>query len=127
MLGFYTYDVNNPPATVNNISVINVIFPNVSFQGSGGGLVSGNKVLIGRFPADTKIGWAILQNAYNGTVNPNATTFFSDTWLNPESNSSLKQHTVQLLDPGRNIVLMGFEDMRRDNGADNDFNDAIFM
>ncbi len=126
VLGFYTYDVNNPPATVNNISVINVIYPNVSFQGSGGGLVSGNKVLIGRFPADTKIGWAILQNAYNGTVNPNATTFFSDTWLNPESNSSLKQHTVQLLDPGRNIVLMGFEDMRRDNGADNDFNDAIF-
>ncbi|MHC1774084.1 MAG: LruC domain-containing protein [Lentimicrobium sp.] len=126
VLGFYTYDVNNPPATVNNISAINVIYPNVSFQGSGGGLVSGNKVLIGRFPADTKIGWALLQNAYNGTVNPNATTFFSDSWLNPESNSNLKQHTVQLLDPGRNIVLMGFEDMRRDNGSDNDFNDAIF-
>lgn len=127
-LGFYTYDVNNPPASVNDISAITVIYPNVSFAGSGGGLVSGNKVLLGRFPADTKIGWALLQNGFSGgNVNPNALTFFSDSWLNPESNSTQKQHTVMLLDPGRDIVLMGFEDLRRDlSSCDNDFNDAIF-
>lgn len=127
VLGFYTYDANNPPATVNDITQISVIFPNVSYQGSGGGLVSGNKVYIGRFQANVKIGWALLQNAYNGTtVNPNATTFFSDTWLNPEANSNLKQHNVQLFDPGRELVLMGFEDLRRDGSCDNDFNDAVF-
>jgi len=126
VLGFYTYDANNPPATVNNISAITIIFPNVSFVGSGGGLVSGNKVHLGTFPPNTKIGWAVLQNAFNGTINPNATTFYSDKWLNPEVNPNLKQHTVQLLDPGRDIVLLSFEDLRRDGSCDNDFNDAIF-
>jgi LruC domain-containing protein len=126
VLGFYTYDVNNPPATVNNISSISIIYPNVSFQGSGGGLISGNKVLLGRFPANVKIGWALLQNAFNGTVNPNAPIFYSDSWLNPETNSNIKQHTVQLLDPGRDLVIMSFEDQRRDGSCDNDFNDAIF-
>ncbi len=44
VLGFYTYDANNPPASVNDITQISVIFPNVSYYGSGGGLISGNKV-----------------------------------------------------------------------------------
>jgi len=126
VLGFYTYDINHPPASVSDISAITIIYPNVSFSGSGGGLVSGNKVLIGRFPANTKVGWALLQNAFNGTVNPNALTFFSDSWLNPETNPTLRQHTVMLLDPGRDIVLLSFEDIKRDNFSDNDFNDAIF-
>lgn len=126
VIGYYTYDANTPPATVNDISQISVIFPNVSYQGSGGGLVSGNKVYIGRFQANVRIGWALLQNAYNGTVNPNATTFYSDSWLNPESNANLKQHNVQLYDPGRGLVIMGFEDQRRDGYCDNDFNDAVF-
>ncbi len=126
VLGFYTYDANSPPSTVNDISQISVIFPNISFQGSGGGLISGNKVYIGRYQANTKIGWAMLQNAYNGTVNPNATTFYSDSWLNPEANANLKQHNVQLFDPGRGLVIMGFEDLRRDGSCDNDFNDAVF-
>ncbi|MBK6345586.1 MAG: LruC domain-containing protein [Bacteroidales bacterium] len=125
-IGFYTYDVNDPPATVSDITSITIIYPNVSYQGSGGGLISGNKVLLGRFPANTRIGWVMLQNAFNGTVNPNALAFYSDSWLNPESNANRKQHALMLLDPGRDLVLLSFEDQRRDGSCDNDFNDAIF-
>jgi len=125
-IGFYTYDVNDPPTSISDISAITVIYPNVSFLGSGGGLISGNKVLLGRFQANTRIGWVMLQNAFSGTVNPNALAFYSDSWLNPESNANRKQHALMLLDPGRDLVLLSFEDQRRDGSCDNDFNDAIF-
>jgi len=125
-IGFYTYDLNDPPSSVSDISGITVIYPNVSYLGSGGGLISGNKVLLGRFPANTRIGWVMLQNAFSGTVNPNALAFYSDSWLNPEFNANRKQHALMLLDPGRDLVLLSFEDQRRDGSCDNDFNDAIF-
>ncbi|NTW49108.1 MAG: hypothetical protein HGB19_05125, partial [Chlorobiales bacterium] len=36
VLGFYTYDLNNPPKSVSEIQSMFVIFPNVSYSGSGG-------------------------------------------------------------------------------------------
>jgi len=62
----------------------------------------------------------------NKTITSGISTLYSDKNLNPEPNSSLKQHTVLLNDIGRGKFLLSFEDMRRDGGADNDFNDAVF-
>ncbi|MBF4983118.1 hypothetical protein FNJ87_01775, partial [Nonlabens mediterrranea] len=50
VLGFYTYDISNPPTTRPSVSEITIIFPNVSAVNSGGGLQTGDKVKIGTFP-----------------------------------------------------------------------------
>jgi len=47
--------------------------------------------------------------------------------LNVESNPELQKHNVLLYDGLRQLLLLGFEDIRRDAaGCDQDFNDAIF-
>jgi len=126
-LGFYTYDAANPPQTAADIDTLHIVFPNVSFYNSGGGLYSGNKVNIGRFQANTKIGWVLFQNGFIGSsVSSSVTRFYSDKWLNPETLESNKQHNVLIMDQGRNLVLLGFEDLNRNSGSDNDFNDAVF-
>jgi hypothetical protein len=128
VLGFYTYDINNPPTTAPTASQITIVFPNVSAEGSGGSLVAGNKVKIGTFPAGTGIGWVLLANAWNGsTVTNGLWRLFSNPNFNPEADSSLRQHNVLLNDPNNQRVILGFEDIRRDNtNCDNDFNDAVF-
>ncbi|PKP29488.1 MAG: hypothetical protein CVU00_15385 [Bacteroidetes bacterium HGW-Bacteroidetes-17] len=127
-LGFYVYDTDNPPATINDINEVTIIFPNTSYSNSGGGLASGNKVKIGQYPANKSIGWVLLQNSWNqGTISSSAARFYANPNFNPESNTSLKQHTVLLNDLGRNLILLGFEDINRANsGCDHDFNDAVF-
>ncbi len=128
VLGFYTYNKNNPPTNVNQIDSIKIIFPNASLGGSGGGLYSGNRVKIGTFPANTGIGWVLFSNGWSGSVNANAQKYYSDPEFNPETSTSNKQHTVLLNDAGRGLFLCGFEDMNRNpvSGSDNDFNDLVF-
>jgi LruC domain-containing protein len=46
--------------------------------------------------------------------------------LNPEAAADKKQPAILLNDIGRGKFLLGFEDIRRDQGTDNDFNDAVF-
>jgi LruC domain-containing protein len=127
-LGYYVYDINNPPTSASQIDTVNIIFPNVSYLNSGGGLVSGNKVKLGRFDEGQAIGWVLFANGYNNNRVQNPYwTFYSNPKFNPESSTSLKQHNVMLNDPGRDLVLLTFEDIKRDqSGCDQDFNDAIF-
>ena len=130
VLGFYTYKTGTTPATISAISSsMTIIFPNCSYSGSGGGLTSGDKVYIGRFGPGITIGWFIVSNGFTGSttgVGDGVATLFSDPQLNPESNESLRRHNVLLVDPTSGKTILGFEDMRRDNGADNDFNDILF-
>lgn len=127
VLGFYTYDINNPPTSANQISTIKIILPNASMTNSGGGLNPGNKVKIGTFPAGTGIGWVLIANGWsNGTVTNGTHMVYSNPAFNPEANANLKRHNVFLYDQGRSLFLIGFEDMRRDQGSDNDFNDLVF-
>ncbi|MEI6434125.1 MAG: LruC domain-containing protein [Bacteroidota bacterium] len=127
VLGYYKYNTNNPPATVADIDTCHVIFPNVSFSGSGGGLASGNRVYLGAFPPGTEIAWVLIADGFrNGTITNGNWILYSDDQLNPESLPAKKQHTVLLNDIGRGKFLLSFEDQRRDGSTDNDFNDAIF-
>ncbi|MDX6183056.1 DUF4114 domain-containing protein [Flavobacterium sp. Fl-77] len=128
VLGFYTYDINNPPTTIPRADQITIVFPNVSATGSGGSLVAGNKVKIGTFPAGTGIGWVLLANGWNGSaVTSGLWQLFSNPNFNPEAIPALRQHNVLLNDPTNERIILGFEDIRRDYGScDNDFNDAIF-
>jgi len=129
VLGFYTYDINNPPQTTQEIaSSMTVIFPNTSLTGSGGGLKSGDKVKIGTFQPGTAIGWWLGADGFrNGNATSGNWLLYSNKSLNPETNPDKKQHNVLLNDLGSGRVILAFEDIRRDYGScDEDFNDAIF-
>lgn len=128
ILGFYTYNKNNPPTSIPADSNITIVFPNVSANGSGGGLYVGDRVKIGRFPPNTGIGWVLLANGYqNNTVTSGLWRVFSNPGFNPENDTTLRHHNVLLRDTSTNSIVMGFEDIRRDySSCDNDFNDALF-
>lgn len=130
-LGFYTFDANNPPTKVSDLQNLTMIFPNVSYSGSGGGLVSGNKVKIGTFDAGTSVGFFMIANAFaNGKVGGGYYAHFSHSNLNVESVTDLRRHFVILDDSKSNRMLLAVEDVSRENkpiGCDNDFNDAVFF
>ncbi|BDW91321.1 DUF4114 domain-containing protein [Allomuricauda sp. XS_ASV26] len=127
VLGFYTYDVDQPQLTAPKEEDITIIFPNVSAKYSGGSLETGHKVKIGRFSAGTGIGWVLLANGWKGQVTPGLWQLFSNPDYNPEALEFLRHHNVLLNDPDNERIILGFEDIRRDYAScDNDFNDALF-
>ncbi len=125
-LGYYSYPLGDEPASVDDIVAHNIIFPNVSMVGSSGGLVPGDRVYLGRFPPNTVVSWFVVANGWNGSgVGDGNNIFYSEPSFNPES-SSLNTHVVQLYDSAREINFLAFEDLRRDQNSDDDFNDAVF-
>lgn len=127
-LGYYKYDLSDPPQNTDDIDSLYIIFPNTSFKYSGGGLTTGDKVEIGIFSANTGIGWFLVNNGWNSSTQ--AVKDVSDTkWSNPDFNtfttSANQQHVALLHDPVREFLLLGMEDIARP-GGDKDFNDAVF-
>jgi hypothetical protein len=124
-LGYYTYPLNNPPKSAADISKKMIAFPNASFTGSGGGMASGNKVRIPeKVAAGTGIGFFIVTKGWNNReVSENEEILYSDPALNygPEGK---KQYSV-LLNYNSKYIL-AFEDLRREYGSDEDFNDVVF-
>jgi hypothetical protein len=126
-LGFYTYNLTSPPQTVNDITNRTIIFPNVSALGSGGALQAGSRVKIGHFKANTGIGWFLIADGWkNNEITQGNYILYSNPGFNPESAAADRFHTVLLNDNSRNKLILGFEDTRRDQGSDNDFNDVLF-
>jgi len=129
-VGYYAYPSSNPPTSTNDISDLKVIFPNVSFQGSGGQLQTGNQVYLGSFSAGTTVGWFLIPNGWDSSagevVDDGAQNAkFSNTNLNDFTDASYRSHCVVLEDSNNESLYLGFEDIDRPAG-DNDFNDAIF-
>jgi LruC domain-containing protein len=126
-LGYYKYNANDPPTSVADIDSVHIIFPNTSFNGSGGGLYSGNRVYLGQFAPGTELGWVLIANGFqNGTITNGSWMLYSNKEFNPEPNASQKQHFILCNDIGRGRFLLGVEDLKRNQGSDNDFNDAVF-
>lgn len=125
-LGYYTYPLNNPPKSAADISKKMIAFPNASFTGSGGGLASGNKVRIPeKVAAGTGIGFFIVTKGWNNReVSENEEILYANPALNygPEGK---KQYSV-LLNYNSKYIL-AFEDLRREYGSDEDFNDVVFF
>ncbi len=127
-LGFYTYETAAGAPESIDPSEITLIFPNVSYKGSGGGLTSGDRVSIGRFKPGTTIGWVIITNGYDSKtylVGDGYNKFYSNEEYNPEPDPSHKAHVVLLNYEDEGKLILSFEDLRRPDG-DNDFNDAVF-
>ncbi len=125
-LGYYTYPAGTILTSISQIQKHIIIFPTVDYVRYGGGLESGNKVFLGRFPAGTALGWFLVQGGYTNGIVEKKLTFYSEPALNPETKPEIRQHTVLLNDPNRKILLLGFEDLSRQGYCDNDFNDAVF-
>lgn len=127
-LGYFTYPSASPPATAEDIDSIFIIFPNASLQNSGGSLNPGDKVHLGQFPAGTTISWVLFQDAWRGNeVRVNNQKWYSNNAYNNEHNPDQIQHTVQLYDQERELLLNSFEDIYRSSGhSDEDFNDLVF-
>lgn len=136
---YYSYPTGSEPATTSEIINATVIYPNVSYVNSGGGLVSGNKVQLfylnpttnqytDVFPKGTTIAWMFKGNSWKvgSNLGTGIATYYSDVRFNPETNVSKKKHNVILKDNSRKLLLMGFEDLNRETGSDNDFNDGVF-
>ncbi len=127
-LGYYIYDPLKAPKSITEIDKLNIIFPNLSLKGSGGGLVSGNKVNLGKFTKGQAIGWFLVGSGWNGTTVSGSTLFFSDPALNPENDPAKRQHTILITNSEKSHIVLGFEDTDRESAkTDNDFNDAIFQ
>jgi LruC domain-containing protein len=131
-LAYYSYDTDDPPINSNlgsllgGIDKITMVFPNVSSYQSGGGLMSGDKVKLGKFEAGTTIAFVLLQNAWTGSgVVTSGIKFYSEIKFNPEGTTAKKKHSVVLYDNIHNTYILGFEDINRDLGSDNDFNDLV--
>ncbi|MEZ5070249.1 MAG: LruC domain-containing protein [Bacteroidales bacterium] len=135
-LGYYTYPTTAAPQSIADLTDRTVVFPNVS---TGSGLLqSGDKVQLQYldpatgeyspiFPAGHSIGWFLAAQGWKaGQPTGGVYIHYSDPVLNQEPDPSLKKHNVLLYDELRELLLIGFEDVRRDQGADQDFNDAIF-
>ncbi len=125
-IGYYTYSTGNEPTTVEEVGNVNIVYPNLSFHNSGGNLIAGDKVYLGRFEPGTTIGFALFANGWNGSnITHGIHQIYSNPDLNPESTDEHRKHTVLLWDEVNELFLIGFEDQNRDVGSDLDFNDAI--
>ncbi len=127
-LGYYVYDLANPPTSTDDIDSLYILFPNTSYAGSGGGLHSGDKIHLGNFSPGTGIGWFLVNNGWNSgtqTVDDVWDTKWSNPAFNTFTGKSTRQHVAMLIDPEREILLLGMEDIARP-GGDKDFNDAVF-
>jgi len=122
-LGYYTYDVANPPQSVYDIDSLVVIFPNVTQYNV---VQPGNKVLLGEFPAETGIGYFLIAQGWVGdTICLASHMVFTDTHLNTFTTPEYQQQTILLNYQPEEQLLLCFEDIQRP-GGDNDFNDAVF-
>jgi Domain of unknown function (DUF4114) len=122
-LAFYTYNTTNP-LTIPPTS-LRIVLPNASQE--AGVLRAGNKVYLGKFPANTSIGFALLVDCFNtGQVNLSTTIFYSTPQLNRLNIDPFKKQSVLLCDE-LGARIFGFEETQRGtNNSDDDFNDLIF-
>ncbi|MGL4770417.1 MAG: LruC domain-containing protein [Plesiomonas shigelloides] len=132
-LGYFIYDVNNPPKTSADIENHVIVFPNASLPPDGE-MVTGDTVALKgvELTANQGIGLFVVPNGWGwggsyGKVTNSPTyqgPFYNLSQLNTEAAADLKFHNVVLFNqPGKSLII-GFEDIFR-TGGDHDFNDVI--
>ena len=127
--GYFTYDLDSPPKKTKDIPTRNVVFPNVSYLYSGGGLRVADRVYLGTIPANTGVCFFLIPNGWDGgnqRVNDRRTTRYSLDALNTFTKKKHRRHNVLLANELREFLVLGFEDLNRP-GGDQDFNDAVFI
>jgi hypothetical protein len=142
-IGYFAF----PKADLASLSVFNlkdtIIFPNFSDSI----LQYGDSVKLGSFQTDYIVGFTIAADGWvpfvsdllsEGMVNPSQSPnniFRTIKKLNPEMDNNLKDHTLVLAYPDKELMVVVFEDLNRETYtfnhynilSDDDFNDAILI
>jgi hypothetical protein len=136
-LGYFTWPEGQPPTTAPSLTTrkANIIFANASASGSGGTLVQGNRMHLGRFPAGSRVGFFLIANACGGdtgctadTIDYTKPTYYTLDALNPEA--TRKRHVVLVNHSSAQRHVLAFEDLNREGTnptSDDDFNDVVFV
>ena len=124
--GYYTYNVNNPPTSVEDIqNTMSIIFANASAEGSGGSLKEGDQVYLGEFEAGTVIGYFLIADGWNENemdVTQGLYTFYT----NPALNRDGTQQSIMMFSDRCSTLLTTFEDIHTSStNGDKDFNDLV--
>ena len=132
-MGYYSYDLDNPPQSEEDIQEHIIVFPNLSYNNSGGGLARGEQVDLGVFPGNTGIGFFMVPDGWDAVTrtvrrrtNYNRRMKYSRWAFNTFAPVGKRKHLVLLNDPVRELLFLGMEDITRPNG-DIDCNDAVFV
>ncbi|MGF1766883.1 LruC domain-containing protein [Enterovibrio makurazakiensis] len=133
VLGYFVYDTDNPPASIDDVPTHMIIFPNAS-KPNQGELVEGDTIdLDVELTAGQTLGFFIISNGWGWSSGYNSipslgkfgTPFYSFPDLNPEATAEYRRHNVAFIDTENDFLVLAFEDIKRPKG-DNDFNDLIF-
>ncbi|WP_101310249.1 DUF4114 domain-containing protein [Labilibaculum manganireducens] len=122
-LAYYTYNSENPPASADEIE-LHMLFPNVSKEGEGGGLKTGDRVQLGDAPfaQNTVIGFCLIAQGWkNGATVDGVYRHYT----NIEWNKDATQQHVLFKEKNCKDIVLCFEDIQLP-GGDKDFNDIIF-
>ncbi|QLG87789.1 LruC domain-containing protein [Chitinibacter bivalviorum] len=145
-VGYFSYDTANPPQTRAQVQE-KMILPNASMPSPlTAATTTGNTVYLGTFQPGQSLGFMIVANGWSSTgrtvngvrvpgvkdyADPKA-IFYTLRQLNPEASDArnLNTHTLILKDlsnsgPSYQRLVIGFEDINREVGGDNDFNDVV--
>ncbi|RUT78411.1 DUF4114 domain-containing protein [Ancylomarina longa] len=122
-LAYYTYDAENPPVNADEVE-LHMLFPNVSKEGEGGGLTTGDRVQLGdaSFPANTIIGFCLIAK---GWKNGKTVDGIYRHYTNIEWNENHNQQHVLFKEHNCKDIVLCFEDIKLPEG-DKDYNDIIF-
>lgn len=129
-LGFYTYDVNNIPQTIDELGDLTIIFPNLDSPGVVDG---GMRVSLGTFPENTVFGFFLVTEGWNnGITNGNYTLYTNDDF-NEDLTSSTFYNQMTIIFPNELStaksydLLLCLEDNVDLNLGDYDYDDAVFQ
>jgi hypothetical protein len=129
-LGFYSFNLNNPPQSPEEIGKRTVIFPNTDLERQGGGLNPGDRVYLGEFPANTGIGFFLYTDAWNSkTMKIDMDKKRWSIYSNYSFNLGKYVQHFFLFDSEKNRYFLTFEDLYYDwdEYKDHDYDDVVFM
>jgi len=134
-LGYFYYPTGSTPEAIAAIKQKVIVFPNASFNGSGGMLTEGdkvklkyydeaNKVWTDIFPKGLTVSWFLIADGFNSVTIGSSGQYWD--YSIPAFNAGAYQQNVILYDKTEQKMVIGFEDVHRNSGSDEDFNDAVF-
>ncbi|NNL08785.1 MAG: LruC domain-containing protein [Croceitalea sp.] len=125
-LGYYSYPLDNPPSRPEDIESLTIIFPNASLVKSSGGLLPGDRVSLGSFPANTVVAWFLVRDGFDkDEVKDDKDIYFSNPDFNTDEDYEIPYFTVVLYNEANKLALLGFEDLEKKKDP-NDYNDVVF-